>query len=63
MGMLLRGSHLRCVFCDELFTDSSRVYVLGLPSLVAFSLPLALNLARPIPQCSLRRLRVVLSFL
>ena len=61
--MLLRGSHLRCVFCDELFTDSSRVHVLGFPSLVALSLPLASHHVWPIPPCSLRRLRVVLSFL
>ena len=35
----------------------------GLPSLVAFSPRLASHHARPIPPCSLRRLRVVLSFL
>ena len=34
-----------------------------LRSLVAFSSPLASHHARPIPPCSLRRLRVVLSFL
>ena len=38
MGMLLKGSHLRCLSFDELFTDSSRVHVLGLPSLIAFSM-------------------------
>ena len=63
LDMLLRGSHLRCVFCDELFTNSSRVHVLGLPSLVALSPPLASHPARLIPPCSLRRLGVVLSFL
>ena len=62
-GMWLRGNHLRCVFCDELFTDSRKVHVLGLPSFVAFSPPLASYHAHPIPLCSLRRLRVVLSFL
>ena len=55
--------YLRCVLCNELFTDSSRVHVLGLPILVAFSSPLASHHARPIPPCSLRRLRVVFSFL
>ena len=46
MSILLRGSHLRCVFWDELFTDSSEVHVLGLPSLVALSPPLASHHAR-----------------
>ena len=62
-GYVAHESYLSCVFCDKLFTDSSRVHLRGLPSLVAFSPPLASHHAQPIPLCSLRRLRVVLSFL
>ena len=41
MGMLLRGSHPKCVSCDKVYMDSSSVHMLGLQSSVVFSLPLA----------------------
>ena len=44
LGMLLKGSHPRCVSYNELFTGSSRVHVLGLQSLVVFSLPFGFTL-------------------
>ena len=46
--MLLRGSHLKCVSCDKVYTDSSQVHMLGLPSSVVFSLPLASHHVRSI---------------
>ena len=61
--MLLRGSHPRCVSCDKLFMGTSRVHVLGLPSSTIFCFCLASHFAPPIPPCSLRRLRAILSFL
>ena len=33
-------NHPRCVFCDELYTSSSRVYMLGLLSSMVLSSPL-----------------------
>ena len=58
-----QGESSKVCFCDELITNSCRVHVLGLPSLMAISPPLASHHARSIPPCSLRRLRVFLSFL
>ena len=60
LGMLLKGSHPRCVSCDELFLGTIRVQVLGLYSLVIFSLPLASHHATTILSCSLRMLKMAL---
>ena len=59
--MLLNERYLRCVSYDKLFTGSSRVH--GLSSIVVFSMPLDSYHASPILSCSLRRLKMVLSFL